>query len=166
MWNDTDSPLAYLITIRTHGTWLHGDERGSVSRHKNKFNSPKLAREPAWLETNRNRLRGEPVILNSDQRVCVRESIQETCRFRRWSLLAVNVRTNHGHAVISAAVKPGLVLNAIKANATRKLRESSLWHSEHSPWADKGSTKYLWNDHSVGRACAYVEYEQGEPLRD
>jgi hypothetical protein len=26
-------PLAYLITIRTYGTWLHGDEKGSVDRH-------------------------------------------------------------------------------------------------------------------------------------
>jgi len=25
-------PLAYLITFRSYGTWLHGDERGSVDR--------------------------------------------------------------------------------------------------------------------------------------
>jgi len=23
MWNDTDTPLAYFISFRTHGTWLH-----------------------------------------------------------------------------------------------------------------------------------------------
>jgi len=28
-WNDTDIALAHLITFRCHGTWLHGDERGS-----------------------------------------------------------------------------------------------------------------------------------------
>ena len=26
-------PLAYLITIRSYGTWVHGDEKGSVDRH-------------------------------------------------------------------------------------------------------------------------------------
>ena len=26
-------PLAYLITIRCFGTWLHGDERLTVDRH-------------------------------------------------------------------------------------------------------------------------------------
>ena len=26
-WNDTDIPLGYLITFRTYGTWLPGDER-------------------------------------------------------------------------------------------------------------------------------------------
>jgi hypothetical protein len=32
MWNDTDIPLAYLITFRCYGTWLHGDKRGSIDR--------------------------------------------------------------------------------------------------------------------------------------
>jgi hypothetical protein len=40
MWNDTDTPLAYLITFRCHGTWLHGDERGSVDRFHNRYKSP------------------------------------------------------------------------------------------------------------------------------
>ena len=26
-------PLAYLITVRCYGTWLHGDERLTVDRH-------------------------------------------------------------------------------------------------------------------------------------
>jgi hypothetical protein len=30
MWNDRDIPLAYLTTFRCYGTWLHGDDRGSV----------------------------------------------------------------------------------------------------------------------------------------
>ena len=40
MWNDTDIPLAYLITFRTYGTWQHGDERGSVDREHNRYKSP------------------------------------------------------------------------------------------------------------------------------
>ena len=27
-----DAPLAYFISFRTFGTWLHGDRRGSVDR--------------------------------------------------------------------------------------------------------------------------------------
>ena len=33
-------PLAYLITFRTYGTWLHGDARGSVDREHNVFGTP------------------------------------------------------------------------------------------------------------------------------
>jgi hypothetical protein len=27
-------PLAFLITFRSYGTWLHGDERGSIDRRR------------------------------------------------------------------------------------------------------------------------------------
>ncbi|HTK37762.1 MAG TPA: hypothetical protein VL325_04655, partial [Pyrinomonadaceae bacterium] len=43
-WDDNEFPLAYLITIRTFGTWFHGDERGSVDRHgKNIYGTPRIA---------------------------------------------------------------------------------------------------------------------------
>lgn len=165
MWNDTDIPLAYLITFRTYGSWLHGDERGSVSRHKNKFRSPRLKYEPNWLKTNKARLKDASVVLDAKQRECVKSAIKETCLVRKWALLALNVRTNHAHAVVTAGrTKPGIVLNALKANATRQMRENDYWKSERSPWADKGSTRYLWNENAVAGACAYVEYEQGDLL--
>ena len=34
-WDGNECPLAYLITIRTFGTWLHGDSRGPVDRDGN-----------------------------------------------------------------------------------------------------------------------------------
>ena len=40
--NDDNIPLAYFITFRAYGTWLHGDERGSVDRLHNTFGSPSL----------------------------------------------------------------------------------------------------------------------------
>ena len=165
MWNDADEPLAYFITFRTHGTWLHGDERGSVNRHHNKYGTSIIWHEPKWLETNKSRLVGEPVILNARQRACVRKAIKETCRIRGWTLLAINIRTNHVHVVIAAPAKgPGIVLNAVKANSTRLMRERKCWLNDGSPWVDKGSTRYLWNEKSVNLACNYVEFGQGEYL--
>ncbi len=29
-------PPAYLITFRTYGSWLHGDEKGSIDRKHNR----------------------------------------------------------------------------------------------------------------------------------
>jgi len=46
MWNDTDAPLAYMITFRTYGSWLHGDERGSIDRHHNRFGGPRVSVNP------------------------------------------------------------------------------------------------------------------------
>jgi len=37
-------------------------------------------------------------------------------------------------------------MNALKANATRMLREADEWRRSDSPWADGGSKRYLWTD--------------------
>ena len=167
MWNDADIPLAYLITFRSYGTWLHGDERGSVNRFRNQFNARRLPPERTWLAINTQRLKGDVVLLNAAQRDCVEDAVRETCRIRKWDLQAVNVRTNHVHVVVSIGTKkPEIALNAFKANATRKMRESVCWINKLSPWADKGSNRYLWNEQSVGRAIEYVLFGQGDELPD
>ena len=71
--------------------------------------------------------------LNSRQRPVVESAIRETCTIRHWKLWTVNVRTNHVHAVVSADKKPESVLSALKANATRAMREAGLWTSETKP---------------------------------
>ena len=121
MWNDTDIPLAFLITFRSYGTWLHGDERSSISRHKNQYKSLRLPQNEKWLDTNTQRLKSEIVTLNAEQRNAVEKAVRETCDIRQWHLQAINVRTNHVHTVVSiGAKKPEIALNAFKANATEK----------------------------------------------
>ncbi|HSE97907.1 MAG TPA: transposase [Blastocatellia bacterium] len=164
MWNDTDIPLAYLITFRCYGTWLHGDERGSIDRHHNQYKSPCLRPNKKWQRYNAHRLRREPVTLDPAQRESVEKAIRETCDLRNWLLHAINVRTNHAHVVVSVGeTRPEFVLNAFKANATRQMRQDGCWQ-QHTPWADKGSQRYLWTERSVERAIDYVINGQGGPL--
>ena len=164
MWNDTDTPLAYFITFRTCGTWLHGDQRGSIDRNQNRYNSPYIAPSSKWHRYNQQQLRVAPLILDFRQRKSVEAAIRETCEFRKWSVLALNVRTNHVHIVVSANRDAELVLVALKANATRQLRQDGLWPHCFSPWARKGSERNLWNHRSVARAIEYVLYGQGDDL--
>jgi REP element-mobilizing transposase RayT len=164
MWNDTDTPLAYLISFRTYGTWLHGDERGSTNRFRNNYGDPHVSANKGWHRYNRKRLKTDPFFLGPRERGSVDQAIRETCRIRKWHLQALNVRTNHVHTVVTANNKPGRVLNAFKANATRQLRQDQLWCHLFSPWADKGSEIRLWNERSVATAIAYVVDGQGEDL--
>lgn len=164
MWNDTDTPLAYLISFRTYGTWLHGDERGSIDRLNNRYRSPYLAGNTNWHAFNQQTLKTKPVLLSAGQRNSIEIAISETCTLRKWWLRALNVRTNHVHAVVTADALPGRVLNALKANATRQLRVYGLWSHPFSPWADKGSNRWLWNEESVARAVDYVVHGQGDEL--
>ncbi len=167
VWNDTDTPLAYLITFRSYGTWLHGDERGSIDRFHNRYKSPYIDPNATWQRHNAQVLQGEPVVLDASQRRSVEAAIRETCTFRHWHLHAVNARTNHVHVVVSIGlIKPERALTAFKANATRQMREDGCWVGDQSPWAEKGSKRYLWNERSVARAIDYVLYGQGDELPD
>jgi REP element-mobilizing transposase RayT len=164
MWNSTDTPLAYFISFRTYGTWLHGDERGSIDRFNNCYGKPYLPKNHTWQTHNRRQLKRTPVILGAIERGSVETAIRETCRIRKWHLHAFNVRTNHVHIVVTANSKPAVVLNAFKANATSQLREHRLWRHPFSPWSDRGSKIRLWNERSVANAIDYVLHGQGEDL--
>ena len=166
MWNDTDIPLAYFISFRTYGTWLHGDERGSIDRFHNRYGSPYIPANKVWQHYNQQQLRASPLILGPRERKAIEQAISETCRILNWSLLAFNVRTNHAHTVVVANRDPDLVFRAFKANATRELRQNNLWPHGFSPWARKGSKRRLWNEKSVANAINYVLYGQGEDLPD
>ena len=167
MWNDIDIPLGYLITFRCFGTWLHGDKRGSIDRFHRRYNSPYIELNKRWHHHNARVLVGEPVKLNAQQRQSVDRAIRETCDFRKWHLHALNVRTNHIHAVVSiGSLRPEPALSAFKANATRQLRQDGCWLPATSPWAEKGSKRYLWNERSVARAIDYVLYGQGDEPPD
>ncbi|HEU5232072.1 MAG TPA: transposase [Terriglobales bacterium] len=142
-----DTPLAYLITFRCYGTWLHGDERGSIDRHRNQYNSEYIIANPNWHEYNVRHLKFAPVKLTDIQRQSVEAAIHETCQFRSWELKAINVRSNHVHTVVSTgSLRPERVLNALKANSTRQLRQDGRWLHSHTPWADSGSKRYVWTD--------------------
>lgn len=163
-FDDNEFPLAYLISFRCYGTWLHGDKRGSVNRKQNRFGTPKLPPNPKLVKAERKLLKHRPIKLNAQRRSVVENAIREVCRFRNYLLLAFNIRSNHVHSVVSAAVKPEPILQAFQAYATRALRKKGLLPPDVRPWSRHGSTPYLWKERDVDRAIEYVLYGQGDEL--
>jgi len=153
---DESLPLAFLISFRCYGTWLHGDERGSVDRFHNQYGTPMLSPNAAQQNQNHRRLKREPVSLTSEQRDSVVRAICDACVLRKWRLYAVSARTNHVHAVVSSESRPALILNTFKANATRQMRQDGRWRELQTPWSDGGSKRYIWSDPSLKRAIEYV----------
>lgn len=163
-FNESRVPLAYLLTFCCYGRWLHGDERGSVDRRHNVYGTELIAPDVRWKRHNTHTLRHEAVELNAARRDAVESAARETCVVRGWMLRAINARTNHVHAVVSAGCRPEPVLRALKANATRQMRELDCWPHRHSPWSEGGSRRYLWTERSVELAVEYVVECQGGPL--
>ena len=166
-WDGNDYPLAYFITFRTHGTWLHGDQRGSVDRNgRNLYGTDRIKLDPVFSVTMDRNMHTEPFLLDGKQRAIVEKSIRGVCEFRGHGLSAVNVRTNHAHAVVSALARPNPIMRAFKANATRELRNAKLVNADQRIWSRGGSTRYLWKPQNVERAIDYTLYGQGDDLPD
>ena len=165
LWDDNERPFAYLITFRTFGTWLHGDARHSVDRHgKNTYGTPKIEPNQDLVQKMRENSSQGEFRLDARCRDIVERAIKNVCLFRYYRLFAVNVRTNHAHTVVSAAVRPETVLNSFKANATRELREEGLITPGQKVWSRGGSTRYLWKPSHLEGAVDYVLYGQGDDL--
>jgi REP element-mobilizing transposase RayT len=161
-FDDNEFPLAYLITVRCYGTWLHGD-RPSVDRHGLNVYGRQLRPANVRLENvMRENMVDQPVLLTDCQREVVKNAIKEVCRQRGYNLRAVNVLTNHFHAVVSALSKPEPIADAFKSYSTRKLRAERLIGTEIRPWARGRSRRYLWKPKHLIRAIDYVLYGQGD----
>jgi REP element-mobilizing transposase RayT len=153
-------PLAYFITFRTFGTWLPGDRRGYVDPEHHGFDTPFAEPAPTVERSARLTSRASPLILSSAMQEAVQSAIRETCSFRAWWLLALNVRTNHVHAVVSASDTPERVMNDLKAYATRRLAKDGLIVRNRPVWSRHGSTRYLWSESDIEAATAYVLHGQ------
>jgi len=157
-------PDAYFITYSCYGTWLHGNNKGAVSRHKNTFGTPVISAHSNLKQREKQSLINPPYLLEKNHREIVLQSIIGVCLHREWRLYAAHVRTNHVHVVLSARVEPEKIMNDFKAYSSRALNKSGLDKQIHKRWTKHGSTKYLWEPIMIVPAINYVVEEQGPPM--
>ena len=164
-FNDRSVALAYLITFRCYGTWLHGDERGSVGRRAgNIFGEPKIEPNTTLRQIDADHLTGTPINLGAIERKIVEHAIREVCVVRAYNLFALNVRTNHVHLVVSNGGKVERMMDSFKAYSTKALRVANRIGSDSKPWSRHGSTRYQWTERHVETAVEYVVNGQGGEL--
>ena len=162
-FDHNEFPLAYLITVRCYGTWLHGDDRQSIDRHGlNVYGTERRAANTTLEKIMRQNMREQPVILSESQRAVIKNAINDVCDHRGYNLWAINVLANHFHVVVSAQSRPEPIADAFKSYSTRKLRAVGLIGREVRPWARGKSRRYLWKPKHLARAIDYVLYGQGD----
>ncbi|HLB56824.1 MAG TPA: transposase [Coxiellaceae bacterium] len=157
-------PLAYFITFRTYATWLHGDERSSVSRTRNKVGTPKIHPNKN-LETQMQALqKDECVILSREHGDVIREATVNLCNKNNWRLYAMHIRSNHVHLTIKADDEPEKMMTKIKSNATFALRKKCGFAVDQKIWSRHGSTKYIWTPESLYYTSDYTTECQGQKM--
>src|ERR1019366_6090270 len=143
----TDDPLAFFITFTCHGTWLHGDPRGSVDRDTNLPGTPFLAPDAGRQHTESEGI--EPYSLDPEHRDASLMAIVEIAKRKSWKLWAAHVRSNHVHVVVSASSPVERVMNDIKTAITRRHNKTFPVEQNRVRWTRHGSTRYLWRDEHV-----------------
>jgi REP element-mobilizing transposase RayT len=157
-------PLAFLLTFRCYGTWLHGDPRGSVDRHTNRPGTPHLPPDPRRVGAARHRLAQPPFTLSDAARVVVADALRSVCAHRGWDAHALAVQPTHVHLVVTGDLLPATALGQLKAWATRRLIDAALVPRGRRVWSHHGSTRWLWRPEHVQRACEYVDDPHHVPL--
>ena len=144
-------PIGYFLTWVTYGTWLPGDSRGWVE-----FRCGWQPPDPVLELEAKASMTEDACILSPEQRQVVETQIGETCRYRGWTLHAVNCRSNHVHVVVTAEVSdPAKIRSDLKAWATRTLKKR--FDSKRTNWwAERGSIRYLNRDEDLEAAVRYV----------
>ena len=164
-FEENQFPLAYLITFRTYGTWLHGDDRHSVDRHeRNIYGTPDIPPNENLRNKRSAAMKSSEFVLNENQRSAVDSAIRALCKRREYNLRAVNVRTNHVHTVVSSATRPERIADAFKTCATKRLRQDKLIDRQTKIWSRGRSRRYLWKPKHVELAVAYVQFGQGNDI--
>ncbi len=156
--------LRYFITFLCYGQRVHGDVSGTVDRRHNQIGKPILGFEQSSRSGLAELMAQMAYSMDGTRREAVLAAIREVCLYRGWVLLAAHVRMSHVHFVVEAEAGPELILNDMKAYASRKLNGLGVDEAGRKRWARHGSTRWLWKDEDVVAALRYVVEEQGEAM--
>jgi hypothetical protein len=151
-FDDNLFPLAYLITLRYYGTWLHGDGRGSYRRS---------------AESRRVRVPPRPrlVTAETEQLIFPFNSIRVSGRlsktlFEKYVFIAGLrcMRSTQERIMCTQASQlqcAGVDFGGFKSYATRALGTAGL-DKNIQPWSRHGSTVYLWKERHLNKGIEYV----------
>ena len=147
-----DDPIAFFITWTVYGSHLQGDERGWRRRQKGlQLPEPQLAN---WHTA---RLKFDVLLLTTRQRHLVETECDRLCNYRNWKLWAVNARSNHVHAVVTAVNFSGKsVRDQLKANCTRVLRQDDSRFRDRQVWTVGGDWECINAMDDLEIVCQYV----------
>lgn len=154
-----DEPISFFITWTVYGSHLQGDEHGwRKRRHGDQPPQPRLA------EWRRQRLKHEVLLLSPEQRAVVERECERHAEHRGWHVWALNARSTHVHAVVTAAGFSGkAVRDQLKANATRGLREGWPQFIDRPVWTVGGDWVCVNSEDDLEQIVLYVRDAQDLP---
>jgi REP element-mobilizing transposase RayT len=164
----------WFLTSTTYGTWLPGDERGSVTTvldgpgPRKRHNIPGTACDegmPGLHASAHAALKDRPVYLSREQAEALLAQFQETAEHRGWLLLAVAIMANHFHILIGVRgdPEPDAILGNFKSYGSRALNRRWGKPASGTWWTEGGSKRKKVGEPAVRDGIQYIR-EQEYPL--
>jgi REP element-mobilizing transposase RayT len=150
----------HFLTWRTYGTWLPGDERGSIDRARNGYAQPIDPPDGSLANMAAGQMKHPVFILTPRIRERVDSALREACAWRNWELLGLNVRSNHVHLVFAGEVEAANAVTVLKARVSRVLWEDGAVARGTAIWSRGGSHRVLRRTSEVEAAVDYVMNRQ------
>src|SRR3990167_1196317 len=157
-------PLGYFITLRTYGSWLHGDERESVDPKHNVYETPRRKENKKLHRIMQQNQLYESVLFDENQRKIVLTAITAACKQYQWRLYAIHVRSNHVHLTVKADINSDRIATQLKARATRLLKKQKIFSEERIIWSRGCSKKPIWSPEDLYFTSEYTIERQGKKM--
>jgi REP element-mobilizing transposase RayT len=171
----------WLLSNTFYGTWLPGDERGSVTSVRDaragdepgnfrfEHDMPGTPYEdelPGLRDAAAARMTGPPIYFDPEKAEIVLAQFRETATYRGRTLLAVAIMHNHFHTVVQVPddPDPGRLLADFKAYGSRALNKRYGKPPSDTWWTTRGSKRKLPDDAAVAAGNHYVLFKQPRPL--
>jgi hypothetical protein len=156
--------MKYLLSFSCFGTGLQ------IDSHRLIFSLRKMPAAAAVAAVS-DRVICEPSLLKEPRyelnlagRKVVLATVREVCDDRCWTLLAAHVRTTDVHLVADVNSAAGRAITDLKAQSTRRLKESGIDRFRVHRWARGGSRIRLRDERAVRQAVRFVIENQGSPM--
>lgn len=171
----------WLFTNTTYGTWLPGNERGSVTSVRDpradelvegsrlehdQYGTPWEGYIPGILSSAASLLKCPPIFLTLSHAEILLAQFQETAKYRKRTLHAVSIMPNHWHMMLTVPgdPDPDRVLTDIKAYGSRALNREFGKPASNTWWTMRGSKRKLATDAALAGAINYTLFKQPNPL--
>jgi len=136
------TPLGFTIIFATHGHLLRGREISSLTSEEGAL----------------------PYLLDEERRAVVLATILEVCDYRDWEPLAIHVRTNQVHAVLTAGMNAGRAIKDFKGYYGRRIVKELREPRRILRWATGGSAFYAFEKSELRWEIDYTLHSIGKPM--
>ncbi len=172
---------SWLLSNTFYGTWMPGDERGSVTSVRDvrpedppddfRFEhdlpgTPWEEEMPGLHWAAEEQMKGPPIYFDREKAEVVLAQFRETAGYRGRVLRAVSIMYNHCHLIVQVAddPDPARMLADFKAYGSRALNRRFGKPPSDTWWTTNGSKRKLKDEEALAAAIHYVLYKQPNPL--